>query len=881
MARRQVSIFINGKEVANSIKGITAEKRKLNNELRNLTIGSTEYNKKAAELRKLDTIIRNHRDEVRGVSKGWDKGGAAIKKFAGIAAAAFTADALVRYTGELFTLGAEMQALTRKAEIVFGDSLPQVTAAAEKNAAAMGLTTSQYTDSATAIGDLLIPMGFMRDEAAGISTNLVDLSGALSEWTGGQIKAEEVTKILGKAVLGEREGLKQLGISIKESDVSARLAEKGLSDLTGQMLEQAKAAATLELVTEKSTDAQTAFANNSDLLVRKQAELGAKFTDIKERLATALIPVFSRLLDAAIPVIHSVTDLAEELTSAEGATSGVGAVLEFLGTILSNGYELWKLYYGILFQVGSFLFTNLAPAIKVVGSGLIEFYNILLVAADAAARLAGIEITLKPIDATAFRESVDSAAEYLNKIDEPTTDTPDPESTTPGAGGGIAPPPRKPPSGGGAKDKERSKLEERYQSLIAATAKYEEELRIAQLSATDQRITAVNAKYAEQIEQAKELQAKGITGAGEQLAALERLQAQELEMLRDEINQENIEAAAERFAKMVEAEQQLRIEQAEAEQEFQELLRELSGEDEDPIAAELQKVEEKYAALLELAEQYGFDVLAVEEARQAAITDINQKSADKQLAQDQELVQAQMALQESKIATFQSAASAISDIAGDNAAIAAAVFTVQKAIAAAEVIVNLQREIAAINAQYAAIPGGQIIAAGLSIRAKIRAGIGLATIGAQAVTGLVQRKKGGWLNATGADDGVTYRAQYIGRQDTGMLPEHPVVLASEAGPEYFVSNNSLRNPVILDHVRAIDAIQGKRGAKSMRQFQEGGATAPLPDTGSSAMQQVVARATAVLEKLESRGVIAIIEDDALIRMRERSAELDTASGGTI
>jgi hypothetical protein len=320
--RRQVSIYINGREIGNNIKSIRSEASKLSRELNHMTVGSAEYNATAKELAKVKGIIRDHNRTLRGTSSAYGKMQMGLSKFVGIAAGAFAADQIVQYGAQLFKLGAEMEVLSRKAETVFGEALPQVTRQAEMNANAMGLTVSAYTDAATAIGDLLVPMGFAREEAAGISTNLVNLSGALSEWTGGQIKAEDVTRILSKAMLGEREELKQLGIAISEADVKERLRVKGLQNLTGELLQQAKATATLELVTEKSLDAQTAFAENSDTLVRRQAELSAKLADVSEKLATALLPVFDRLLDLASAGADLLGDFTTAVTNMTDPVQG-------------------------------------------------------------------------------------------------------------------------------------------------------------------------------------------------------------------------------------------------------------------------------------------------------------------------------------------------------------------------------------------------------------------------------------------------------------------------------------------------------------------------------------------------------------------------------
>jgi len=345
MARRQVSIFVNGKQVANEMKSIYAAKRQVNAQINLMTKGSKEYNEATAKLKKLNGIIADHKKNIGTVSSSWSKITAGAKSFIGVAGIAFTADALVGYGKELFHAGVEMDTLGRKAKIVFGEALPLVTEMARENAAAMGLTVSQYTDAATAIGDLLIPMGFQREEAANISGQLVNLSGALAEWTGGQKSATEVSDILKKALLGEREQLKELGISIQEADVKARLAEKGMTGLTGKMLQQAKAAVTLELVMEKSTDAQTAFAEGSDSLIRKQTQLSAKFSDIQEKIASALIPVFNRLLTAAIPVVEEIEGLVESLTSSAEPTSRMGQLLQFLGSIFNF---LWNEIKGVV-----------------------------------------------------------------------------------------------------------------------------------------------------------------------------------------------------------------------------------------------------------------------------------------------------------------------------------------------------------------------------------------------------------------------------------------------------------------------------------------------------------------------------------------------------
>jgi hypothetical protein len=229
--------------------------------------------------------------DIKSVKKGIGGLETVLKRGAAALAGFFTIQ-------EFNKLAVQLDSLNKKANIVFGDTLPQITKSAEDNARAMGLTTAEYVSAAAAAQDLLVPMGFTRQEATDLSVQLTNLSGALSSWTNGQISSVQVSEILNKALLGEREQLKALGISISENDLKNELARKGLDKLTGSTLKQARAATTLELITRKSADAQTAFANGSESLSIKQAKLAATLREIRDIVAVVLIPVFERLTSA-------------------------------------------------------------------------------------------------------------------------------------------------------------------------------------------------------------------------------------------------------------------------------------------------------------------------------------------------------------------------------------------------------------------------------------------------------------------------------------------------------------------------------------------------------------------------------------------------------
>lgn len=78
---RRVTIYINGRQVENSLKGISAEMSKTRNQLRRLTIGTQEYNTKAAELKRLEGYYRQQTNALKGMGS---QGGFASQAMSGL-----------------------------------------------------------------------------------------------------------------------------------------------------------------------------------------------------------------------------------------------------------------------------------------------------------------------------------------------------------------------------------------------------------------------------------------------------------------------------------------------------------------------------------------------------------------------------------------------------------------------------------------------------------------------------------------------------------------------------------------------------------------------------------------------------------------------------
>lgn len=913
-AVRQVSIFLNNKQVENSIKSIAAEQRKMNNELAGMIRGTDEYEKKATELRKVNGILADHRKSLNGIQQGWSLAKVGVDKFVGIAAGAFAVDSIIGYGKQLFNTGVQMEAMAKKARTVFGEALPLITSEAEKNARAMGLTNAQYIAAAANIQDLLVPMGFQRKEAANISAQLLNLSGALSEWTGGQRTAAEVSHILNKALLGEREELKSLGIAISEADVKAALAAKGLDKLTGSTLEQAKATATLELILNKSKDAQAQFAEGSDSAVRRQAELSAKISEITEKLATLLLPIFERLVSIASSVVGVFENIVGGIESiiepAESATKAFDEQAKTVGDLETNILPLLDRYDQLAGKTTlnaeeqdelQKIITTVAGVIPTAISGFDAYGKALGLNTDKAREFIEVErARLKFINQEAIRENERFVTETQKQLDIALAKL----------RSGTAAKTRPSTTGFGAVTEFTALTGSEIQQLQAEASQLQETLKGANAEvsrlkgdtlAVQQTVAPAPAKApgapgspdkkkTEEAGETEEALLARLRAVRESFDAIQKIETEQEEKRAAaflERQNAELEAYNEKNLKKLDLDLNYEAEKAAA---LEEVRVSLLTEQE----VEIEALTEHYNRLLFLAEQYGADTSELKAQFAKEQADIEKKYATEAAQEQYEIQQARLAALQSAFTAFGDFVVATFDLLGGEGEKASAF---QKIATLAKIAFDTAAAISSLVAASEANPanaftfGAAGIAQYVTGIVRILTNIGQAKKLLSGAPKVQQKGEGSYLDVAGAQDGRTYRARSIAPPSTGLLPSYPVlfqsqatgspVLASERGREYFVASDDLRNPAVANHVRMIELIT--RGA--VAQFAEGGANPPATPPAAPApaqdlsMLRDLTQAVTTLNNLLGKGIIAVIPDGTVVDINKRFNTINTQSGG--
>jgi hypothetical protein len=314
------------------------------------------------------------------------------------------ATAVKDFVGDSIQAASRLQQAQGGVDAVFGKSAGVVTKYASTSAERLGLAGAEYRELATVAGAQLKNAGQSTDQAAKSTDGLITKAADLSATFGGSTK--DAMEAISSLMKGETDPIEKYGVSIKQTDVNARLAALGQDKLTGAAKKSAESQARLALLTNQTKDATGAFAKENDTLANKQQVANAKMEDAKAKLGEALLPAMTAvtgfMADTLIPGMMAageaigtfVSWLVDKLGPAFSTVVGyVQPVVETLialwqrfgDVVLAQITTVWNLIKGVfqgalqiiqgIFEVFAGLFTGnwskMWDGIKKIFSGVI------------------------------------------------------------------------------------------------------------------------------------------------------------------------------------------------------------------------------------------------------------------------------------------------------------------------------------------------------------------------------------------------------------------------------------------------------------------------------------------------------------------------------
>lgn len=214
---------------------------------------------------------------------------------------------------------------------VFKDIGPGAEKMADQLATSYGLAGTKSRELLGDTGDILTGFGFTQKSALDLSGQVNRLAVDLASFTNFEGGAEGASKALTKALLGERESVKSLGIAILESDVKQRVSLMASKGRRFASMRQAKAEATLAIAIEQSKNAVGDFARTQEQLANQERITSSRIQDLKESFGSILMP-------AALKLTQAIRGMVEWLTALSPGTKKtilvIGAILAVLGPLL-------------------------------------------------------------------------------------------------------------------------------------------------------------------------------------------------------------------------------------------------------------------------------------------------------------------------------------------------------------------------------------------------------------------------------------------------------------------------------------------------------------------------------------------------------------------
>ncbi len=305
-----------------------------------------------------------------GVSKAAAKAGFALAAFQGVVAGVGFA---VNSVAAASALERNMNALG----LIFGSTTPKMQEFA-RSAQSMGLSTAEAAKASTFLGSVLRGAGFSAADAANQTQRLVGLASDLATVYGYDV--QEALTGMTALFRGEYDPIEKFGVAMKQAEVNAVLASKGLGKLTGQELLNAQQQVRLELLYQRTAAAQGAFAKQSGTLFVEQKKLEASFANMQATVGSALIPTLVKLMNSFEPIITKATPVLTKLFESfavvmDALSPPILAVVEALLPITEIVATLVGVFASLL-SIALFPVTELIKTLTPILYGLSDVFKL-------------------------------------------------------------------------------------------------------------------------------------------------------------------------------------------------------------------------------------------------------------------------------------------------------------------------------------------------------------------------------------------------------------------------------------------------------------------------------------------------------------------------
>jgi hypothetical protein len=220
------------------------------------------------------------------------------------------ANAAVDFTKQSVALASAAEETGSKFKVVFGAGA----AAAENELSKFGDQANrsklELMGMAASIQDTLVPLGYARDDAQGLSIDLVRLATDVASFNNSA--DADVMRDFQSAIVGNTETVRKYGIVITQATLDQELLRMGVKGGVNAATEMDKAQARLNLLYKGTADAQGDAIRTADSYANSTKGLTGAVDELKIAIGNGLMPQMAQVKSSAIPIVKTYADVIEE-----------------------------------------------------------------------------------------------------------------------------------------------------------------------------------------------------------------------------------------------------------------------------------------------------------------------------------------------------------------------------------------------------------------------------------------------------------------------------------------------------------------------------------------------------------------------------------------
>lgn len=315
----------------------------------------------------------------QGLSRSLGK----VRKFAIAASGIFAGVRASRGVFGLVDAYSDSVETINKFREVFRGGTKDIEAAAKELSGSYGLVGVSAKKLLADTGDILVGFGFTEDEALDLAMRTNKLAVDLASFTNIEGGAAKASEALTKALVGESEQAKSLGIVIRQDSKEYKDIVERMRTVHGMSLLQAKAFAALEISTNQTQKAQGDYARTQGQLANQIRLSGERFRELKEESG--------RIITEFLSANNAATKLNSSLAALSGTLRGIDPVaIKTTSQVVAMSSAIIGLYLAN---------KKLIPAITIASARLSALFGAGVLASSAGfvAAAAGIGLIVREL----------------------------------------------------------------------------------------------------------------------------------------------------------------------------------------------------------------------------------------------------------------------------------------------------------------------------------------------------------------------------------------------------------------------------------------------------------------------------------------------------